>query len=359
MNDSIKKFIKRHWILLWIILTGIALISSVTVYAAYTKTNKAKLVVARYGENGDLFSSNYLKSGVITNVPIHVKADATTAGDNVRISNFAQGNQAVPYDRTINYTLTMRLLYNNNGSYEPVTSENASTVIGTRYITASIGSNNYTFGYIAPSEEGADGTYSLNEVTVPSAATTLEGRVPSTNSIAIGFDPSQITELTTPSGLPRLYLEMIATPPTSYKDISTLQARLYLGLAGDDTTAYWEGYFNDEASAREAEPNAETETLVAKAYEGYNYVLEGVGEGTVTLSWNSNYLELNEGFIVDTLKVSVPLPDSNGIKSIAFTVDSTNKESRYDTQFYRSGSKEASDYSSWNKINSYVEFSFS
>ena len=116
MNKSVKQFLQRHGILACIGLISVLVVSAVIVHAAYTKTNTAKLVVARYGETGSLFSSNYLQAQAgnsIITAYIYVPApaegeDAEDSGDKVRISNFAQGNQAVFYDRTINYTLSIK-----------------------------------------------------------------------------------------------------------------------------------------------------------------------------------------------------------------------------------------------------------
>lgn len=368
MNKSVKQFLQRHGILACIGLISVLVVSAVIVHAAYTKTNTAKLVVARYGETGSLFSSNYLQAQAgnsIITAYIYVPApaegeDAEDSGDKVRISNFAQGNQAVFYDRTINYTLSMRLVYNNGGNYETISAANASTIIGEQWIKASVGGTDYIFGYDEVNSTPGNPSYlNLNERPVSSS---LPGRQSSTDVIEVTYSANQVEELitpTTPVSLTKLYLEVVATPtpPSSYKDLNPISARLCLALAGTVDATNWEGYFNDEADARNAKADGDTVNVTA-SLDGYNYVIEGVGSASITMKWNTNYLELNEGFILDTLgQNSVPTVDANGWKTLNFTVDSGNI-SRYDTQFYRSGTKTDMDYNTWNKLVSYVTFEF-
>ena len=368
MNRAIKSFIKRRWIF---VLIGMALVLSLSVFiahAAYTKTNTAKLVVARYGETGSLFSSNYLQPQTVNNITtayIYVSAPdegkaAEDSGDKVRISNFAQGNQAVFYDRAINYSLSMKLVYNNNGTYETVSSANAATIIGEQWIKASVGGTDYIFGYDAEHSTPENPVY-LN-LTERTASSSLRGRQSSTDVIEVMYSANQVEELinpSTPVPLTKLYLEVTATPTPSsaYKDINPIGARLCLALAGTVDATNWEGYFNDEPGARNVKADGTT-VNVSASLDGYNYVIEGVGSASVTIKWNTNYLELNEGFILDTLgQESVPVADENGIKTLSFTVDSRTA-SRYDTQFYRSGTKTDADYDTWNKLVSYVTFEF-
>ena len=324
MKKTAVSYIKKYWIATWIAIAVLVLLVSVVAHAAYTKTDSAKIVVARYGEVGNLFSSNYLQPGAVSNSyiyldPLGENDTAEDSGDFVRISNFAQGNQAIFYDRAINYNLTLKLLYNNNGTYK-----------------------------------------NLSELPLTSS---LAGRQASTDVIELLFSANQVSELSAPTGLTKLYLEITATPnPSStYKDLETLSTRMTLALSGSVNSVVWEGYYNDEAVARNAKANDATQTLIALPLEGYNYVIEGIGASTITLKWNTQYLNLNEGFILDTLNLSVPTPvsdenaDDYGWATLSFPADS----GRYDLQFYRSGNKSDSDYNTWNQLLSYIDFSYS
>ena len=368
MNKSFKAFIKRHWILMWIGIASVLMVSIIVVHAAYTKTNTAKLVVARYGETGSLFSSNYLQvstGNTVTTAYIYVSPpeegeDAADSGDKVRISNFAQGNQAVFYDRTINYTLSMKLVYNNNGTYETISVANAADIIGEQWIKATVGGTEYIFGYDMVNSTAETPVY-LNLTEVP-LSSSLAGRQSSTDVIDVVYSANQVEELITPSTptpLTKLYLEITATPfpSTSYRDLNPISARLCLALSGTVDATNWEGYFNNEAAARNVEADGDT-VNVTNSLDGYNYVIEGVGSASITLKWNTNYLELNEGFILDTLgQETVPSADGDGWKTLTFSVNSSSI-SRYDTQFYRSGTKTDADYDTWNELVSYVSFEF-
>lgn len=58
MKRKIIRFFTKQWALIWL-LVALAVLGSIISYAAYTKANKGKSVVATYEESGDRFSSNY------------------------------------------------------------------------------------------------------------------------------------------------------------------------------------------------------------------------------------------------------------------------------------------------------------
>ncbi len=361
MKKTLVSYIKKHWIVTWIVIAVLILLASVVAHVAYTKTDSAKIVVARYGEVGNLFSSNYLQPGSISNSYIYLEPlgendTATDSGDFVRISNFAQGNQAVFYDRAINYSLSMRLVYNNSGTYSAISEAAASSIIGTQWIKATVDGTDYIFGYDTESN-------SYKNLAELSLTSSLAGRQASTDVIELVYSANQVSELSASTGLTILYLEITATPtPTStYKDLETLRARMTLALSGSVDSVVWEGYYNDESSARNVKADDETPTTITLPLEGYNYVIEGIGETDIILKWDTRYLNLNEGFILDTLNKTVPTPvsdetaDDYGWATLNFHTDS----GRYDLQFYRSGSKTDGDYDTWNKLLSYIDFSYS
>ena len=59
MNKRISSFIKAYWIIIWMIIVAVALVSF-SAYAAYMRTQNAKRVVSTMGGAGNRFSSNRL-----------------------------------------------------------------------------------------------------------------------------------------------------------------------------------------------------------------------------------------------------------------------------------------------------------
>ena len=115
MKQRFKAFIKRYWIAVWIIAVSVCWLSAYT-FAAYTKTNRAKNVVARYGDVETRFSSNYLVENG-SEKPIYVAQNDNKFGDTILISNFPQTNPTYHYDTVINYKLEMKLGYMNGTTF--------------------------------------------------------------------------------------------------------------------------------------------------------------------------------------------------------------------------------------------------
>ena len=307
----------------------ILLLSTIGVIASYTNLSSAKMVVATYGDSGQMFSSNYLKPGTITTSFIYAKTpESASMAQNgvgiVRVSNYSQEKQTIFYDRSINYILTAQLVYDNGDGYVQVTSDNASSIVGQRWISVGKGNNSIILGY----NENTD-----SYIVGGSINSSLLGRQSSTDDFTVTFDKTQVVGLMDPpEGYKKLSVELTATPnpQSSYNDLQPIRGRLSIALVYSEEVVRWVGYFNDEESARNVEPSDETPTNVTRKLDGYNYVIDGYGSAEVTLEWNSNYLELNEGFIVDILGLeSIPLADDEGWKTITFTPTSPH----YETQF--------------------------
>ncbi len=325
------------------------LFSSIAAIASYVNTNSKKLVVAKYGDTGMRFSSNYLRTGNIETSYIFVDApasvgDAVDVSGSVRISNFPQENQTVFYEVAINYTLDIRLVYESGGIYAPVTADNAASVVGERYIEIVIDNGDpVTMGYLS-------GSYNYQHT----VSRSLPGRQSSTTNISVTFDRTQIASLLDPpEGYKRLYLQITATPTASshgsYSDLSAISGRVGVALISSETLVSWEGFFSDE-------PNARTGAgAVTDDYDGYNYVIDGYGAATLTLKWKPEYLNLNEIFIGNVIGSGAVESDGTW-KWITFTPGDT---SHFQMQFYKSGIKSSSVYSTWNQISGYVQFSFS
>ena len=357
-------FIKRHWALLWLII-ALSLLASFITYAAYTKMNKAKNVVAKYGTVNSRFSSNYLEENG-REKPVYVTSSDGKFGDTIFVGNYAQTNPTYHYDTVINYKLEMKLGYMNGTTFEYLTAGTSTDVfdIGTRSITATItGNNNYSktivFGY-----NGAEPILYEDTILKNSGGDyllSLPGTTSVSDSISLIFSEDQKTSLFAdePQYSDKLYLEITATPDplASYTGLSPLVGRICLAKSEKVESITWTGNFNESGSDTSIGTSPHTLT---NQLDGYNYVIQGMGAGIARLRWKPEFLEVNEQFLIEELNIAVGnLPSaSDGYKSVEFYVDSNNDKNRYDIQFYRSGEKNDDSYDTWEKLNSYVEFTF-
>lgn len=343
MRNRSLSLLKKNWLVSWLIIAFLCFTTVGVVYAAYTKTSSAKLVVARVGSSGNLFSSNYLqKATSMVDTTVYIDAEDSELVDFVRISNFAQGNPGKAYPRAINYTLSIQLVYQSNGEYVPFSD---TSMIGERYIKVRIDGSDIVFGY-----DESSSSYK-NYTSAYTVTCSLAGASPNTDTLRIEYSQNQKALLINPDpDLPKMCLEISATPTPAqnYLDIDPLFGRLDLQLTGQVQSVVWNGYINEDG-ARDDTGSAPSATL-----DDYNYVIEGVGVGRITLTWDSRYLELNKDFISE-LQATVD-SSSTPQKSITFNVNSNNI-SRYDTQFYRTG-EPLTNYDTWSEVNGYITCEF-
>ncbi|MCR4644915.1 MAG: hypothetical protein K5695_05840 [Oscillospiraceae bacterium] len=350
MKKTAKQLLKQYWIVLWIIVASLSLVTVGVTYASYNKTSTARSVVARVGAVGKHFSSNYLQQGTaMTDVPLYVKENDTEPGGYVRISNFPQGNPGDAYYRQINYVLKMRLVYYNEADSQYVRA--ANNVVGDRYV-------NVIFNEGTTEEStytlGKDGDGYSNVSSDLEISSLLLGNVSSTDTFRLIYSADQVAALSEEAELPqlpKLYLEIeaVPTPAASYLDLETLKGRIDLRLNDEVDPVTWNGYFNDTGAK-----DAEDGTAVSETLEGFNYVIEGVGNGTITLTWDTNYLSLNKDFIN---AVGASPSVSDGIATLVFSVDSNNT-SRYDTQFYCTETYGNTWCTNWGTVRSKVTCTF-
>ena len=131
------------------------------------------------------------------------------------------------------------------------------------------------------------------------------------HEFVLTFDKSQLTKSD-------IYMKVTATP-TDQAELKPLSAKLGVIYINDNTSATWTGTFIDNATS-------------PKDLDGFNYRLSGSGEGTVTLTWNTNYVDISPWF-KNTYKLTIS-KDSSGIATATLKVNSAEKN-QYDIQFYR------------------------
>lgn len=212
-----------------------------------------------------------------------------TAGNKESVANLEMGNIDVESGtyKNITYTLTATLVDSNGNA---VTGEEAA-----KYSVEYNGEKK-TFGSNSKIE------FSLLKLMADDF---------NKHEFVLTFDKSQLTNSD-------IYMRVTATP-TNPAELKPLSAKLGVIYINDNTSATWTGTFIDNATS-------------PKDLDGFNYRLSGSGEGTVTLTWNTNYVDISPWF-ENTYDLTIS-KDSSGIATATLKVNSAEKN-QYDIQFYR------------------------
>ena len=318
---------KKRKLLLISLLLSIVLIltiTSIVVFAVYTKSSRTKRVISSTKDNGMLFSSNYLSPTVENSFnkrTITTPASDVSASINLTVCNYAQENRGEYHDTNIIYTLSFKLMYK--------TSE-------TTFRDATAG--DLTSESVTIKLVGSNTTYTLNSSTLsvtPSSGDfyerVLTGGISSTDTYTISFSTDFNDEDS------KICLFLIATPVGNYQDIKSMDVVIHVKVRTEEAQTSWTGSLN--------------ETKAPSALDGFNYVISGNGSGTIILSWDPTKLTINQFFVLDMIPSSGTITsgsvnDSENVVNdswvyVRFDVDSS-EVSRYEIQFIR--------------VNSSVEF---
>ena len=283
MKDRFIKKLKRSWLAIWIAFAAAAL-STIGVLAAYTSVSSVKRVVSTQKGAGMLFSSNYLTIDE-NDLPrmITFSSMETSPCVTANVCNYPQ-TMIKHNDKDITYTLTVELVDSNGNA---VTSADYSVEYG-----------------------GEKKTFESNSK-IDFSPLKLTADDFNKHEFVLTFDKSQLTKSD-------IYMIVTATP-TDQAELKPLSAKLGVIYINDNTSATWTGTFIDNATS-------------PKDLDGFNYRLSGSGEGTVTLTWNTNYVDISPWF-KNTYKLTIS-KDSSGIATATLKVNSAEKN-QYDIQFYR------------------------
>lgn len=332
-----KKLSKKYRIPI-IIAIAVACIFSVLAtvftYAAFTSSLHAQRTIAAYDTMGERFSSNNLVKGDSDrNVrTIYAIGDNAAASMAVTVCNYPQGRQTLPADDNITYQISANLVYydETNPGYVSATAGYISNNSLTAYtVTIRAGNNTLTLG-------GSTVSGTLPE-------STLTGGAEAEDVYSVVFSANF------PANKPNLYLEMIATPST--QGYSVLRGIFKPELRAAGASDHWTGEFRDDTAG-----------LTPADYDGYNYLVSGMGSGTVTLTWDTTKIEISDVSLKMMLEVTgvqhTSATPTDTTETLTFPVDS-DVESRYDIQFYKVNIPAGTTWADMAGTNSgYVQFAF-
>lgn len=290
MKEKILKGLKKNWIVIWLSAVVI-LLGGMVAHAAYTRTTSIKRVVSTQSGESILFSSNYLQLGTASLRNISFTSNKDDPTINLTVCNFAQGKKLKFNDEDITYTLTAELVDKNGNTISDISDD----------------------GYYIKTENdkrifsSANKSYSFER--------TLKTGDFSTDTFTISFNKKEFDEQ-------KVFMKITATP-SSPKDLEPISAIIGVSYIKPDV-ANWSGKFTDSADS-------------PYKLDGFNYRISGSGKGTVTLSWNTDYIKLGKWAYSD-----LSVTENDNTQTVTFNVDSSTNN-QYNIQFYRTSSPNSSE----------------
>ena len=309
--DRIKKKLKilrNSWITVWLIIVAV-LLSGAATYAAYMGTTQSKRVISLSESDEMLFSSRYLYVSGSDVQRIGFAENTADPAVTIDVCNYDRNGMGV-YGSDIFFRITAKLV-NYDGT--DIASETTS--------------DKYRLTYLLAGDESD--TYCLNSIS--STVTTLKGPLtndgesdlfvlPANTKTKLKFilhcDPEALST-------PQYAVEITATPVGKYEDLKSISGKLR-AVSRSSQSLEWSGEFTDNITGTKPTD-----------FDAYNYVISGVGKGTITLTYDNAKLELDKN---DLEILSGYKKTENGSKTIiTFPVDTTaeNAVSRYAVHFYQ------------------------
>lgn len=329
---------KRHFIIMISILclSILILTSGIISIAVFTKSTRTKRVLAPYGDDGMLFSSNYLGESIDNQINkrlLYASSDDQGVQIGVTVCNYAQKNRTKVYESPINYALTARLVMVNGSTVTVINDASAyAQALAGKTVTISFGNSETT-------------TLSSSNLSHTFASHTLSSDAATSDYYTLSFSTAFNNDN---SGI-SLFLE--ADPGNTYPNIRLLNAVFNAKVGSDEAQINWRGYFSDQGALG-------VTSSTPAMYDGYNYTIEGTGVGSVKFSWNTTKIQPNTLFIIKDINATIESETIGGVtwNYVEFDVDS-GSISRYDLQLYK---VDGADFSSatWNDLRNYVSLTF-
>lgn len=318
---ELLKSMRKNWITVWFIVCIVACTSLIS-YAAFTRINTVKRVVSTDAGAGARFSSDSMDSsaaGMTSRKSFYSRSADSNA--EVHIFNYPYPKASLYRNTATEYDVEARIGTHDGTDFSPLTGEDLSGLSSSYYINYNGGTNSV-----------------FNSSSVP---VTFENCIMNAGKVDpdcfnVHFDSAELSD--TPPGY---CVEMTAVPRDT--SLPTLKGYIYVRYI-QTAESGWTG------SLEELDND--------KVYDGYNYILEGSGEGRITFSWNPEKLTINKQFLQNpenrfyinetAVNGSPSLTENSfstvfGMKSITLVVDSQDKN-RYEVQFYKTDTSGSNDY---------------
>ena len=350
MKKVFKK-LKKHWITVWLVAAVLA-VGAFVAFASYTGIYSVKRVVSMKPSAGVLFSSNSMQTYATTSsIAARHLTTSQSSGKytyNLTVCDFAQSDPLTRYvsDTGLGYTLTAQLCVKINNVYYPVNDTNVDNEIKTDALSrdfsiqfVSNGGTDVSSGEEVHSlSDGNVVTYSSQVISPQQTGRVLPN---GTNKYAITFDEYELGDNQTID----YYVKVMATPVDGSLDNIACYLYLTKSIAQDSA---WSGTLLETSG-----------TSPLADYDAYNYIVEGSGTGTVTIRWNSSFIDVSELFLAQNgITVFTEEEDDDGYIWKHFDLDVGSEVSgtvinRYEFQLFKNN--ENGNYSN---VPSYISCSY-
>ena len=323
--------------------------SAIVAFAVYTKSSRAKRVISAYGDEGMMFSSNYLnlmpeEANQFNYRALFASSEENGCEANVTVCNYSQKNKGSHYEKDIDYTLFGRLMYNDNGTYKALFTTDGSlyTRSGEVYTAVSSGSfNDQTTYYEKVGTAYREINVIANDLTSGNDMTISKDDVAiaTLNNTTVSFETSEQT-LSNMSSVYDVYtididsyfndrnylLFLRAVPGEDNSELTPIEAVFATKVAVSTSVINWTGEVTEYTNQDGKMPYE---------FDGFNYLISGYGNGDVTLSWLSDKLTINQLFLFDTLSgVTVSTPTTFTTNGSLYTISSQTEEEYNDSIDY-------------------------
>ena len=330
-KKKITDFLKKQWIIVWLIVASLALVTFISFAAYKDANNKMKRVVAPAASTDGLFTSNYLALGQSNVKPAYFQSNDAPYKYDVIIRNYNPVDPNNVYNGTITYTLSIELVKSNENSYDTLNAEDAAklTALGSGNIEVALGSETFTL----------DATHLTH--TFPSQTLT---KTDGTDTWQVTYNDIELDS--------DYCVKFIAHADNA--DLEDIYATVIVASYPAVRPQGWNCVL-DEAGENMA------------AYDGFNYTISGTGAKTLKFSYDSSKLAVNPACYQLDANNDVADPatysgngshDSNWKTIVINANPDTTFVNRYDIQMYKIGSysPSSSDEIDPNKAGAYVEF---
>ena len=339
MYKNIKSFIRKQWLLIWITVVTV-LLTAMSVSAEYgLTTNMMNRVVRSVSSQGMMFSSNYLvENGDQTYIAKYVSKTNPFEID-VYLWNYSMDNISKWYPEDIYYTFKAELVDSKGNTLTLEESDTRSVIlldsVGNEIVTLSRTTTEYTSGVQTLTYDEAQSDENRFTIRYPS-----------------DWDLNDID----------FCVRITASPyrgdnSNKYKDLKDISAVLGLKESLSSGSRGWRGYISEEESSKSISD-----------CDAYNVVVTGSGKATITLTWDTRYLDFNEYFYNNSKsiydfgsgEVGYSVNASENTATITINADTgssvTSNRNRYDIQLYKTGTAEPA---SWEVLNQWLTMNVS
>ena len=343
-RKKITNFLKRQWILVWLVLALVSLMAVIS-YASYKNANnKIKRVVAPAAKTEGLFTSNYLALGAPNIKTAYCDENNTnTYTYNVDIRNYNPADPDTVFKSPIPYTLSVQLVHRDGTPYDKDADAEALTAMrnGNMSITVALSGTEETIT-LDGTAEGSCLHGTAQRHTLSGTGADKENRwIVTYNGIILDSD----------------YCVKFTAIPQAGLNLDTISATVIVASYPVVNPEGWDCKL--------------VESGIITDYDAFNYTISGTGTKDLYFSYDATKLRVNVAFygMSSADEIDAPISYAGGGNAAAHSgwqtiIIHANPDSlkinRYDLQIYKVDNKTWKP-TSWteitpNEVDSLIEF---